>query len=100
MLVRAVLSAVLPPQIVRRIERVVEAAFGVLAVMLFLVLGIAFGDLRVVALMLGVIAVVALYVFRERLGISRMGLQAILILLVAGAFVWMRFYLQASPGSE
>ncbi len=98
MIVRMVLSTAFPPHVVRRIERNVEAAVGIFVVTLFLVLGIAFGDVRVVALMLGVTAVIALYVFRRRLQISGMALQAILILVIAGAFVWLRFYLQAPPG--
>jgi hypothetical protein len=46
-----------------------------------LVLGIVFGDLRVVAVMAAVIAVVGLYVFRERLHVSMTVVRVVLIAL-------------------
>lgn len=97
MIVRAVSTAVFGPEVTPRIERFVEAALGIFVVGLFLVLGIVFGDLRVVAIMLAVIVVVGLYVFRERLHISRTVVRVMLVALILGLFVWLRVVVAPTP---
>jgi hypothetical protein len=97
MLVRAVLTAAFGAEVTRRIERVVEAVLGVFVVGLFLVLGIVFGDLRVVALMATVFAVIGLYVFRERLHVSTTVVRVVLIALIAVLFIGMRFVIAPPP---
>ena len=96
MLLRAVLTAVFGPEVTRRIERVVEAAFGIFFIGLFL-LGIVFGDLRVVAIMVAVVAVGGLYVFRDRLPVSTTVVRVALIALIAALFLGLRLFVTPTP---
>jgi hypothetical protein len=97
MLVRLVLSIVFGAAAGRWGERVVGLATFMFFIGLFLVLGIAFGDLRVVAIMAAVIVVVGLYLFRDRLQISITVIRLMLVALILGLFLWLRFIVQASP---
>jgi hypothetical protein len=97
MLVRLVLSIVFGAAVRRWGERVVGLATFMFFIGLFLVLGIAFGDLRVVAIMAAVIVVIGLYLFRDRLQISITVIRLMLVALILGLFLWLRFIVQASP---
>lgn len=55
--------------------------------MLFLVLGITFGDFRVVATMAGVVALIGPVVARERLGISPTITRLVLLAAIVGFFL-------------
>src|SRR6266540_4794947 len=94
---RVILDTLFGVEIRRRIERVAGLVFGILVVGLFLVLGIAFGDFRVVAVMAAVVAVVGLYVFGERLHVNTTVIRVVLIALILALFLGLRLIVAPPP---
>lgn len=76
----------------QRIERVAGLVVLTLAVGLFLTLGIAFGDVRVIALMVVVGALLGVYIFRERLHVSTTIVRVVLVAAIALAFLGFRLF--------
>jgi hypothetical protein len=97
---RVILDTLFGVAMRERIERVAGLVFLTLLVGLFLAMGVAFGDVRVIALMAVVGALLGLYLFRERLHVSTTVVRVVLIAVIALLFLGLRLFVAPTGGGS